>query len=334
MSRESRAFTLVELLVVIAIIGILVGLLLPAVQAAREAARRMQCTNNLKQLALAAHNRHDTLYKFPAAFEDYLPGGTAATSRENQNPDWGWAVRLMPYMEQGNAYNLLGAGGSTRLEQIVHACANLPGNAAITDYPAQFRGFVQVTSSVIPVFQCPSGADIVQPVFAFHDPLVYRRNEGVGKGNYIANIGVTINGGALAADSGGPFIYMTEKGMRDITDGTSNTILIGERARANITNDDVSWLGTAKSVGNGAHGKRCTGSAEYVINPVVQGTASVFSFSSMHVGGANFAFADGSVHFISETIEFGWHRTDRTRWGIYQKLAHREDGFVVGNWGE
>jgi len=67
---SKRAFTLVELLVVIAIIGVLVGLLLPAVQAAREAARRMQCTNNLKQLALAAHNRHDAMKKFPAAFED------------------------------------------------------------------------------------------------------------------------------------------------------------------------------------------------------------------------------------------------------------------------
>ncbi len=166
----------------------------------------------------------------------------------------------------------------------------------------------------------------------FYDPMIYRRDEGIGKANYIANIGVTINGGALKDDSGGPFIYKDEKGFRDISDGTSNTILVGERARANVTNDEVTWLGTPKSIGNGAHGKRCTGSAQYVINPVVQGTASVFSFSSMHVGGANFAFADGSVHFISETIEFGWHRTNRTLWGVFQKLAHREDGLVVGNW--
>ncbi|MEQ1827244.1 MAG: DUF1559 domain-containing protein [Pirellula sp.] len=332
MSERRSAFTLVELLVVIAIIGVLVGLLLPAVQAAREAARRMQCTNNLKQLALAAHTRHDAMRRFPAAFEDYLPGGALATSPENQNPDWGWAVRLMPYFEQGSAYNLLGATGPTQLDAIILACSTQPGDAPVTAYPAQYQGFVQVTGSIIPVFQCPSGAEIVQPVFGFHDPEVYRRNQGVGKGNYIANIGTTTNGGALAGDSGGPFIYRIEKGIRDLSDGTSNTLLIGERARANITNDEVTWLGTPKSFGNGAHGKRVTGSAQYVINPVVQGTASVFSFSSMHTGGANFAFADGSVHFLSEVVEFGWHATDRTKWGVFQKLAHREDGFVVGAW--
>ena len=328
MRTRRSAFTLVELLVVIAIIGVLVGLLLPAVQAAREAARRMQCTNNLKQLALAAHNRHDTYGKFPAAFEDALPG----TGTAEQNPDWGWAVRLMPYYEQGNAYNLMGAGGTTTLQEIVLACAALPATSAITDYPAQYQGFVQVTTTQIPVHQCPSGAGIVQTLTGFHDPMVYRRNEGIGKGNYIANIGVTINGGALKNDSGGPFIYMEEKGIRDVTDGTSNTILVGERARPNITNDEVTWLGSPKSVGNGAHGKRVSGSAQYVINPVVQGTASVFSFSSMHVGGANFAFADGSVHFLNETIEWGWHRTDTSLWGVFQKLAHRSDGLVAGNW--
>ncbi len=331
MIRRARGFTLVELLVVIAIIGVLVGLLLPAVQSAREAARRMQCTNNLKQLALAAHTRHDTFRKFPAAFEDYLPGGATATSRENQNPDWGWAVRLLPYVEQGNAYNLLGAAGPIQLEAIILACSTQAGNAPVTAYPPQFQDFVRITSGIIPVFQCPSGASEVQPIRGFHDPEVYRRDEGVGRGNYIANIGTTTNGGALANDSGGPFIYRIEKGIRDVSDGTSNTILLGERARPRITNDEVTWLGTPKSVGNGAHGKRVTGSAQYVINPVVQGTDSVFSFSSMHTGGANFAFVDGSVRFLGETIEFGFHASDRTRWGAYQKLAHREDGFVVGN---
>jgi len=326
---SKRAFTLVELLVVIAIIGVLVGLLLPAVQAAREAARRMQCTNNLKQLALAAHNRHDAMKKFPAAFEDYLPGSTTA---QLSNPDWGWGVRLMPYFEQGSAYNLLGATGPTQLDAIVLACSVLPGDSPISAYPTQFQGFVQVTSSVIPVFQCPSGAGAVQNLFGFSDPAIYRRVEGVGRGNYIANIGVTTNGGALAGDSGGPFIYQMELGFRDLVDGSSNTILMGERARPRITNDEVTWLGTPKSVGNGAHGKRVTGSAQYVINPIIQGADSVFSFSSVHPGGANFAFADGSIHFISDTVQFGWHRTDRTRWGVYQKLAHRNDGFVVGDW--
>ncbi len=157
---------------------------------------------------------------------------------------------------------------------------------------------------------------------------MYNRDVGVGKSNYVACIGVTPNGGALSNDSGGAFIYKDEKGFRDIRDGTSNTILIGERAVKIATNDQVTWLGTPKSEGNGAHGKRVTGSAQYVINPVPSDTQStVFSFSSLHTGGANFALADGSVHFISATIEFKWHATDKSQWGVFQKLAHRDDGY-------
>lgn len=329
--KTSRGFTLVELLVVIAIIGILVGLLLPAVQAAREAARRMQCTNNLKQLALAAHNRESAYRKLPAGYYDYLPGGSAASSPENQNPDWSWAVMLLPFLEQINVYNAMGVD-QNKLQAIVIACSGIAGNAPITDYPPQYQKFVQVTSTDLPVFICPSGASEVTTLKTFSDPAsqMYRRDSGIAKSNYVACIGVTPNGGALSNDAGGAFIYKDEKGFRDISDGTSNTILVGERALKGTTADEVTWLGTPKSIGNGAHGKRVMGSAQYVINPIpTQNTAAVFSFSSLHPGGANFAVADGSVQFISDTIEFKWHAKDMTQWGVFQKLAHRSDGFAT-----
>jgi prepilin-type N-terminal cleavage/methylation domain-containing protein/prepilin-type processing-associated H-X9-DG protein len=327
--KKSKGFTLVELLVVIAIIGILVGLLLPAVQAAREAARRMQCSNNLKQLGLAAHNRESAMRKLPAGYYDWLPGGAAATSAENQNPDWSWAVMLLPYMEQGNVYQALGVD-RFKLQEIIVGCSNIPGTAAVTAYPTQFQDFVRATSTELPVFICPSGSGEVAVLTTFSDPVaqMYNRNSGVGKSNYVACIGVTTNGGALAGDTGGVSGYKDERGFKNITDGTSNTIYVGERAVKIATNDQVTWLGTPKSIGNGAHAKRVMGSAQYVINPVpTQTTATVFSFSSLHPGGANFVLADGSVHFISDTIEFKWHATDRAQWGVFQKLAHREDGF-------
>lgn len=326
--KKSRGFTLVELLVVIAVIGVLVGLLLPAVQAAREAARRMQCTNNLKQMGLAAHNRESSFRRLPAGYYDWLPGGSAAASAENQNPDWCWATMLLPFLEQTTVYTALGVD-QNKLQAIVVACSNIPGSAPISAYPAQYQPFVQATSTDLPVFLCPSGSSEVTFLKTFSDPAaqMYNRDTGIAKSNYVANIGVTPNGGALANDAGGPFIYKDEKGFKDITDGTSNTILIGERALKGTTSDEATWLGTPKSVGNGAHGKRVMGSAQYVINPIpTQSTAAVFAFSSCHVGGANFAFADGSVQFVSDTIEFKWHATDMNQWGVFQKLAHRSDG--------
>ena len=321
--KKSHGFTLVELLVVIAIIGILVGLLLPAVQAAREAARRMQCTNNLKQMALAAHNRHDALRKLPAAYYDAFPADLT-------NPDWCWAVMLMPYLEQSNVYRALGVD-QRDLRSIIIACGgSFSGTDPVSAFPAQYQDFVRVTSIEIPVFICPSGSSEVSTLKTFSDPSpqMYRRAEGIGKSNYVACLGVTTVGGAQTIDYGGAFMYVTEKGFRDFTDGTSNTVLIGERGLKIATNDEVTWLGTPKSVGNGAHGKRVSASAEYPINPLpTLGTNTVFSFSSVHTGGANFAFADGSVHFISETIAFKWHRTDKSQWGAFQKLCSRDDGY-------
>ncbi len=145
-----RAFTLVELLVVIAIIGILVGLLLPAVQAAREAARRTQCVNNLKQQALAMHNHHDTFRRFPSAhqlgnawYSSYrrqpAPGGLAANGYPNEGPFWSWMTRLAPFVEMNPIYNSMD---------------RRPDPAAWPWF--QKPNGVQLLGTICPTYVCPS----------------------------------------------------------------------------------------------------------------------------------------------------------------------------------
>jgi len=122
-------FTLVELLVVIAIIGILVGLLLPAVQAAREAARRMQCSNNLKQIGLSLHNYHDAHKRFPPGVVQQQADPQFVPNAGNVNPpieSWGWGAFLLPFMEQGNLYSQAGIGQGTKLQDVLPLALNIP----------------------------------------------------------------------------------------------------------------------------------------------------------------------------------------------------------------
>jgi prepilin-type processing-associated H-X9-DG protein len=321
----------VELLVVIAIIGILVALLLPAVQAAREAARRLQCTNNLKQLALAALNRHEAHGRFPAAYYDYLPGNSPT---QNDNPDWGCGVMLLPFMDQGEAYDSLGIE-KYKLQDITSACSSQSGSDPISAYPAEHQAFVRVTTTPIQTFLCPTGSDIVNAMTNFRAPS-FRRNEGIARTNYLPSLGVTGHAFASSGDYGGVCNYRFEKRMKDILDGTSKTFLFGERAVDGATGDWANWLGIEHAVGNNGHGRHCAASTAHPLNPVPSDVQSViFAFSSAHTGGANFAFADGSVHFVGEMIEFGYDtssnlaRLDKTKWGIYQKLSHRNDGYTI-----
>jgi prepilin-type N-terminal cleavage/methylation domain-containing protein/prepilin-type processing-associated H-X9-DG protein len=329
--RKIKAFTLVELLVVIAIIGILVGLLLPAVQAAREAARRMQCSNNLKQLALAAHNFHDTRKAFPAGVEQ-LSFPTQPRFRGIS-----LFVRLLPYFEQGNLLN--GWDESDPLNNTI-------------------GGSDSRTAKVLPVLICPSDV-IPQNPFSAESNRFYGITSYGGNGGFrsydpqfASNDGIffVIGSGSQTAPNGKPVR------MSDVTDGLSNTLLMGERSHVDVNHDSFAtsisppsgqFLNPMGSTGWWAPsgGRLAAGdvtlSAYAPINfrvpaPFSSGASMVppatnyssylyyndrriSAFGSLHVGGANFALADGSVRFISESMAQP----------TLLNLAVRNDGQVV-----
>ena len=243
--KKKSAFTLVELLVVIAIIGILVGLLLPAVQSAREAARRMQCQNNLKNIALANHNFHDTLRGFPMGAEFNV--GTA------------WSSLILPYIEQSNAYNLMvfkedGTGNF----QWAHGLPGITADVALNDPTKLLFKNIVVCESKMPVFRCPSSAFPESAADISGDNWIVQRRYAT---NYLGCVSgalvddrrpqiLTVPWAAATSrteattDLDGIFINkmnhqrisfngasyggMIGVNMASITDGTSNTILIGE----------------------------------------------------------------------------------------------------------
>ncbi len=317
-SSRPAGFTLVELLVVIAIIGVLVALLLPAVQAAREAARRSQCTNNLKQMGLAAHNFHDTFNALPPSFfDDDLSNG--------DNADWTWAVGIMPFMELDNEYDALGVN-QTRLEDIVAVVSGVPDGSALSAY-APHQGFVQVTTTPIDSFQCPSNATSdVRTGFRG-----YNRSEGLAKTSYVGSVGMSSNNHA-GGDRGGACVPMRGEGakFRDITDGLSNTFLFGERGVDGGGNNRQPYWLAEKTPGNGGQAKRFVSSVRFPVN--WDGDYNInYSFGSYHPGGAMFVLTDGSVQFVSDTVEFNYSMTP-TEMGVYQKLGMRADGQTVGEY--
>lgn len=326
-SRSRVGFTLVELLVVIAIIGILVGLLLPAVQAAREAARRMQCTNNLKQIGLALHNYHDTHRKFPHGnYFDLSPGG-------NINSQWAWSAMILPFIEQGNMFNQLNVG-PTSLE----AAANNPVKLALLTTP-------------LPAFICPSDAEagvnrnrpfLAKSTGGLCNGMVLPTTVELAKSNYPG-----CNGNR---DSDGIFLSggTRDIGIKDITDGTSNSIMVGERPSNRYAKQTVAtgpwaaiWAGqeltcdgitnvwcllgkTEYQMNSGKHSQSAT-DTNAVDNPLL-------SFGSQHTGGANFVLADGSVRFISENIQWNDDPVGTNDLGAYHMLGSIADGQVIGEY--
>ena len=276
MAQQSRrvAFTLIELLVVMAIIAILIGLLLPAVQKVREAAARISCQNNLKQLGLALHAYHDSYSKLPSG---YTASGAYVNGTTDTSPGWAWGAFILPYLEQSNLYSQFN-----------------------TNQPVQNSLAIQ---NVVKTYLCPS--DIVPPAaFAITD----------GNGNPIcqaapSSYAACCGGGVstTAATGNGSFYRNSAVRLTDILDGTTNTIFLEERAFANVQG---TWVGAVSGgyCNQGQYnpdaiaGKLGQGAGDLVL--IHAGTnnnpsgRNLDDASSKHLVGSNFLFADGSVHFL------------------------------------
>jgi len=350
MRRRQSGFTLVELLVVIAIIGVLVALLLPAVQAAREAARRSSCGNNLKQIGIGLHNYHDTILSFPPGWID-----VPATNSEQ----WAWSSMMLPYIEQGPLHGRLGVTRWSLELAMTNDSANV--------YPA--------TRTVLKVFICPSDAG--------HNSGLTHNNR-----SFDAGLGYTAAGFTTAATSiAGLNNYMGVSGHRDVVnaapntgiffghcnpnatntcpnqmgapvriaeifDGTSNTFMVGERETFRCRAG--TWLGVRNTQGTNERGVSMVighshPKLNHKVSPAPGGIpwdepriGCAEGFSSLHPGGAQFLAADGSVKFISETIQHFWFPntivngsladSQDPQNGIYQRLLTRDDNLVIGNY--
>jgi prepilin-type N-terminal cleavage/methylation domain-containing protein/prepilin-type processing-associated H-X9-DG protein len=339
-------FTLIELLVVIAIIAVLIGLLLPAVQKVREAAARLKCQNNLKQLGLACHAYHDVNSLFPPGGKlspDPSPGGVSWNSSDPANGVKGsWTVFILPYMEQDNIYKQIPNLGTPNFNSFLAAQNNkvypvlLPwGRCPSDDYNAAAYMCNYIGSM---------GPQCLDPAFC-SGPNPFRMYCEPGVGNTLGNWGYSTSpsfGDAYNGDASGlrgMFSRLGARvGMASVTDGLSNTILIGETlGRQNVyiqawstatTGPNWGWFDAGASVGD----------TIIPINYVTDDTtfngcpnpsrnawnlALSWGFKSNHTGGANFVFGDGSVHFLSQTID---HKA-------YQLLGCRNDGQPIGNAG-
>ena len=319
---KRRGFTLIELLVVIAIIAVLVALLLPAVQQAREAARRSTCKNNLKQIGLALHNYHDVYGKFVYRKGGSNWDGSTATSG-NRNRISGF-MGLMPYLDQAPLFNKIASGDATWV----------PGG------PQGWNGTGWWYPGPIPVLMCPSDAGGPGANTAEH-----RGN------NYAFCIGDNIVGGISNRNGRGMFNYQRCLGMRDAIDGTSNTIAMSERIRSNfgiggggnevrvthgvmtgvgglsgnpslcLAQDQSGFYITPAQVKGRFGTLRWDGQPERVAfhtilppnspsctedtNVNADSSNTTLSASSQHTGGVHCLMLDGSVHFVSENIDTG-----------------------------
>jgi prepilin-type N-terminal cleavage/methylation domain-containing protein/prepilin-type processing-associated H-X9-DG protein len=327
---RGRGFTLVELLVVIAIIGVLVAMLLPAVQAAREAARRTQCVNNLKQLGLALQNYHDTLGRFPPG---YVEDKTAT------NECWGWGAMILPYVEQSGLYQELGVDRDTFFQRIS------TGKGPV----------VRAAETKLKQYMCPSDAGYASPgnVHAnrhFDDGNGFVASGVSGKfrpgvSNYVGVQGHLdiVNAGKNSGVLFGNSVIR----MAEILDGTSNTFMIGERDTKNCRS--AAWAGVRNSNGSGnrgielavGHSRPKLNQDVSVINWSTNRTGCGEGFGSLHNSGANFLLADGSVRFVADSINQFWYGSTASgviadsvnpQNGTYQRLMTRDDGLVVGEY--
>jgi prepilin-type N-terminal cleavage/methylation domain-containing protein/prepilin-type processing-associated H-X9-DG protein len=311
--RKKRAFTLVELLVTISIIGVLVGLLLPAVQSARESSRRTHCTNNLKQIGLAFHQYELHMKSFPAGVtpskDDGDPSGVAG---------FGWASHLLPYLQQKAVYTRLKLPHGQ-----LHDVLQTPTGREVAQVPQ-------------PSFRCPSDTGYELNTERPFAGAKYG-DTAASKSNYVGNHGTRFITFAekqtnYRADSFGMLWPGTPCTEAAVIDGTSNTILVGERR-----SDDWAavWLGVRNPNSDGDLGLRQVfGISDVKINSNV-GDEARRGFSSNHPGGTLFVFADGHVEFLDEGIEFDQTgatavaMAEMEQMGLYQRLLRRNDRQVL-----
>lgn len=333
--RKNCAFTLIELLVVIAILGVLIGMLLPAVQAAREAARRMSCGNHLKQIGLALQNYHAARQHFPAGYLS-LPTNNGSGPAEaridpltwDAAPGWGWGAQLLPYLEQEN------------IAQVIDEQA-----------PLWKQEYVGTIATHLEVFLCPSASGESDPFAVRDEPgdpiLIEGREIVVGRSHYVAShgqescwgeCGASLTGeiftniydsttvqvvidGDVSRVADGPFYRNSRTRIRDITDGTSNTIFLGEHSSAL---SEKTWVGVVpgafthpnfRSPENGpdaaatltlVHAGPSGGELDITGFPIIHSinfpTFHVGQMFSEHPGGGQIALGDGSVRFVSEDV--------------------------------
>jgi prepilin-type N-terminal cleavage/methylation domain-containing protein len=302
MLLKRKAFTLIELLVVIAIIAVLIALLLPAVQQAREAARRTQCKNNLKQLGLAMHNYHDTYNRLPCgAFTGV--GGTDVAGMV-------WVRSLLPNIDQANSYN--------------------QWNYSQDYYSGTGNTNINIVRTVFTAFLCPSDT----PTKTWNSAPNY---------NYAVNLGNTDSIRTPTLNSivflPAPFTYNSNVfyALRDISDGTSNCLLISEVRQGPVNSDlrGLTWYGphtgfttmygpnttSPDALSNGF----CMNSQSSLVGlpciPTPSGQSTVFASRSKHVGGVHSLLGDGAVRFISQNIDIN----------TWRNLSTMADGQTVGD---
>jgi prepilin-type N-terminal cleavage/methylation domain-containing protein len=301
--RDRRGFTLIELLVVIAIIAILIGLLLPAVQKVRQAAARMACSNNLKQLALSVHNFHDANGRFPYNGDPVARRGCCWNSSRRL---WSWMARSLPYIEQDNLFK---AGGMDNNPEPVQNT----GDAAILQFVGAAPKVFKCPADKTPAVRNGGGTNRVAnwPSNIDKGSTSYKGVSGSNWawGNYPNKVPIYGNNGL---DNGNGIFwrsdYKRELRIEQIIDGTSNTLMVGEDV--GLLNYHNAWF-----YSNGANGTCAVplnlgvGLIEPPgVNVGYTYWPNVYSFRSLHPQGANFANADGSVRFVRDNIDLATYR--------------------------
>ncbi|MDA8563917.1 DUF1559 domain-containing protein [Mariniblastus sp.] len=301
-SRNRLAFTLVELLVVIAIIGILIGMLLPAVQQVREAARRISCANNIKQLALGAHNYESAFQKFPPGMQT-----------QDNRVEYSWGTFLLPYLEQDNLYDLL--------------ADDIKNHTPLNEINESIR------STVISGFQCPSSS-LPETSPDNNGRSNYAGNQGSGNapldygGMFNENSKVKI---ADVTDGTSNVILFGEVDGSSLATDQAFPVWIGAYSSPTTQKRDFIRRAVLR---RGRHNQPIN--SFNTANPDSDSDYSPAIYSGRHSGGVNFCFVDGSVHFLPETIETGTITPgplDSAGWvppdGTFMQLIIRSDGGPV-----